>query len=182
MLIQSSGRVCSIFRVPLQVFKTILFLVAKNLYFLFVDTQSKVSFAFILVIHLFLTSSLLGQASLGRSAQILWLLRCQISITDLAIRILYKQLSPGLGFPFGVLKFARAHLVMLPTLFIIGQVPGFLCSHISFANCQTCFCPTVPDRPIVQPHCFVQTSHLERVLDGFASNIFSRLLMYFLIL
>ena len=41
---------------------------------------------------------------------------------------------------------------------------------------------TVPDRPVVQPHCFVQTSRLGRVLDRFASNFFSRLLMYFLIL
>ena len=60
---------------------------------------------------------------------------------DSAIRNLYSQLSPGLGFPFSVLNFARAHLVMLPMLLIIGQVPGFLCSHISFTNCHICFCP-----------------------------------------
>ena len=41
---------------------------------------------------------------------------------------------------------------------------------------------TVPDRPIVQPHCFVQMSHLGQVLNGFASRFFSRLLMYILIL
>jgi len=118
-----------------------LFLLAEDLYFLFVDAQSKVSFAFILEIHLFLTSSFVGQASLGRSVHTLWFLRCQISIADLAIRILYNQLSPGLGFPFRVLNFVRVHLVMLPTLLIIGQVPGFLCSHISFANCHIFFCP-----------------------------------------
>ena len=130
MLIQSSGRSCSFFRVPLQVFRTRFFLGAKDPYFLFIDVQSKVSLAFILVVHLALTSSFVGQASLGRLEQTLWFLRCQISIADLAIRILYKWLSPGLGF---VLKFGRVHLVMLPLLVHywpgarVSLFPDFFC-------------------------------------------------------
>ena len=133
MLIQSSGRVCSFFRVPLQVFRTMVFLVAEDPYFLFVDAQSKVSFAFILEIHLFLTSSFVGQASLGRSAHTLWFLRCQISIMDSAIRILYNQLSPGLGIPFGGFEFCES--TSCDATYVAHYWPGARVSSFPYIFC-----------------------------------------------
>ena len=118
MLIQSSGRVFLLFKVLLQVLRTKFFLVAKDPYLLLVDVQSRVSLAFILVIQLALTSSLVGQVSSVKWMQTLWFLRCHISIVDSAIRILYRQLSLGLGFPLGVLKFTS------DAAYVIHSWPG----------------------------------------------------------
>ena len=113
---------------------------------LWLDAQLMVSLVFILAIHLALTSSFVGHVSSVRFSHTLWFLRCQISINDSAIKILKRQLSPGFGFPFCILKLAR---VILPMLFILGHDPGFLLSHSSFASFHIMLCPVALQESIM---------------------------------
>ena len=108
-----------------------------------------VSLMLILVIHFILTSSFEGQESSEVILQILWFLRCQISVADSAISILYRQLYPGFGFPSFVLKLVKAHLVMLPILFILCQVSGFLFSCTSLTSHHICSCPVTLQDSII---------------------------------
>ena len=101
------------------------------------------------MIHFTLTSSFVGQEFSEVFLQILWFLRCQISTANSAISILYRWLSPGFGFPAFILKLARAHLVRLPMLFILGQVLGFFFSHTSLTSHHICFCPATLQESII---------------------------------